>query len=219
MSKKSKRRAQRRYCNKNRARAEPNVKPSPLAERKKRPWLMMTLFNRGDVEGITPEQFEAGIQIAEAHYALVRTLGYRALSLTDVRQLGAVQYAMTDGQARWAAIYVGWSIELKRRGGDPSHVVDWINDEARFDESDRSTLVRALDLWANHRDEWEPEPLTSKRRGSLHSRYTMPLSASDAAADAASSLHHRAPTPTTAPRAVAQAARATRPRTPGTPGC
>jgi hypothetical protein len=212
---KAQRRKRRRYVNKNRERADPNVKPSAMAERKKRPWTMMSLFTRGDADGISPEQFEAGIQIVDAQNALTRMLGYRAASLNDARQLAAVRYAMTDGQARWAAIYVGWSVELRRRRGDPSAICDWVQDERPFIEaSDLPKLRRGLDLWANHRDEWDPAKLTEKPDGSLHSRSTLPYQPVAAQQPGRGPPQNRnAPTPTAPSRAVAQAARAARART------
>src|SRR5215467_13886603 len=77
----SKSRAQRRANRRRAVDRTERVKPSPLAEAKKRPWTMMVLLDRGpEAQGISAEHFEAGIDVAEACEALTRMLGYRAAS-------------------------------------------------------------------------------------------------------------------------------------------
>src|SRR5262245_55537596 len=110
----SKSRAQRRALKRRRAvdRTE-RVKPSPLAEAKKRPWTMMVLLDRGpEAQGISAEQFEAGIDVAEAYEALTRMLGYRAASPDAVvAHRGWDRFlSMSAREARMIGIYLAWRL-------------------------------------------------------------------------------------------------------------
>src|SRR5215468_545658 len=155
----SKSRAQRRATKRRRAvdRTE-RVKPSPLAEAKKRPWTMMVLLDRGpEAQGISAEQFEAGIDVAEAFEALTRTLGYRAASPEAVLlHRGWDRFlSMSAREARMIAIYLAWAPELHRRLRLRGHVVmEWVQDERSLTAADLPKFIRALDLWCKHRDEW-----------------------------------------------------------------
>ena len=161
----SKSRAQRRAAKRRRAvdRTE-RVKPSPLAEAKKRPWTMMVLLDRGpEAQGISAEQFEAGIDVAEAFEALTRTLGYRAASPEAVlAHRGWDRFlSMSAREARMIAIYLAWAPELQRRLRLRGHVVmEWVQDERYLTAADLPRFIRALDLWCKHRDEWRADSLT-----------------------------------------------------------
>jgi hypothetical protein len=161
----SKSRTQRRAAKRRRAvdRTE-RVKPSPLAEAKKRPWTMMVLLDRGpEAQGISGEQFEAGIDVAEAFEALTRTLGYRAASPEAVlAHRGWDRFlSMSAREARMIAIYLAWAPELQRRLRLRGHVVmEWVQDERSLTAADLPKFIRALDLWCKHRDEWRAENLT-----------------------------------------------------------
>jgi hypothetical protein len=161
----SKSRAQRRAANRRRAvdRTE-RVKPSPLAEAKKHPWTMMVLLDRGpEAQGISAEQFEAGIDVAEAFEVLTRTLGYRAASPEAVLvHRGWDRFlSMSTREARMIAIYLAWATELQRRLRLRGHVVmEWVQDERSLTAADLPKLIRALDLWCKHRDEWRTKNLT-----------------------------------------------------------
>jgi hypothetical protein len=158
-------RAQRRAANRRRVvdRTE-RVKPSPLAEAKKRPWTMMVLLDRGpDAQGISAEQFEAGIDVAEAFEALTRTLGYRAASPEAVLvHRGWDRFlSMSAREARMIAIYLAWAPELQRGLRLRGHVImEWVQDERPLAAADLPKFIRALDLWCKHRDEWRAENLT-----------------------------------------------------------
>jgi hypothetical protein len=161
----SKSRAQRRALKRRRAvdRTE-RVKPSPLAEAKKRPWTMMVLLDRGPgAQGISPEQFEAGIEVADAFEALTRMLGYRAASPEAVvAHRGWDRFlSMSAREARMIAIYLAWAPELQRRLRLRGHVVmEWVQDERSLTAADLPKFIRALDLWCKHRVEWRVENLT-----------------------------------------------------------
>src|SRR5215475_861651 len=161
----SKSRAQRRATKRRRAvdRTE-RVKPSPLAEAKKRPWTMMVLLDRGpEAQGISAEQFEAGIDVAEAFEALTRMLGYRAASPEAVvSHRGWDRFlSMSPREARMIAIYLAWAPELQRRLRLRGHVVmEWVQDERSLTAADLPKFIRALDLWCKHRDEWRADSLT-----------------------------------------------------------
>lgn len=158
-------RAQRRALRRRRAvdRTE-RVKPSPLAEAKKRPWIMMVLLDRGpEAQGISAEQFEAGIDVAESFEALTRALGYRAASPeTVLAQRGWDRFqSMSAREARMIAIYLAWAPELQRRLRLRGHVVmEWVQDERYLSAADLPRFIRALDLWCKHRSEWRADSLT-----------------------------------------------------------
>ena len=105
-------RAQRRANRRRAVDRTERVKPSPLAEAKKRPWTMMVLLDRGpEAQGISAEQFEAGIDIAEAFESLTRALGYRAASPEAVLvHRGWDRFlSMSAREARMIAIYLAWA--------------------------------------------------------------------------------------------------------------
>src|SRR5215475_11875605 len=162
----SKSRAQRRATKRRRAvdRTE-RVKPSPLAEAKKRPWTMMVLLDRGpEAQGISAEQFEAGIDVAEAYEALTRMLGYRAASPEAVvMHRGWDRFlSMSAREARMIAIYLAWASELQRRLRLRGHVImEWVQDERSLTAADLPKFIRALDLWCKHRDKWRADHLTN----------------------------------------------------------
>jgi hypothetical protein len=160
----SKSRAQRRAKRRRTVDRTERVKPSPLAEAKKRPWTMMVLLDRGpEAQGITAEQFEAGIDVAEAYEALTRMLGYRAASPEAVvAHRGWDRFlSMSAREARMIAIYLAWAPELQRRLRLRGHVVmEWVQDERSLTAADLPKFIRALDLWCKHRDEWRADNLT-----------------------------------------------------------
>ena len=161
----SKSRTQRRAAKRRRAvdRTE-RVKPSPLAEAKKRPWTMMVLLDRGpEAQGISAEQFEAGIDVAEAFEALTRALGYRAASPEAVlAHRGWDRFlSMSSREARMIAIYLAWAPELQRRLRLRGHVVmEWVQDDRDLIAADLPRFIRALDLWCAYRDKWRADSLT-----------------------------------------------------------
>jgi hypothetical protein len=201
--KRSRRTARRRYVNKNRA-GNPTgiVKPSRLAEAKKRPWTMMVLLEAGpDDGGIDYQQFEAALQIVHGFDVLTRALGFRARILSSVV---VVSEGNRDGwdkispaEARLAACYIDWSNDLIRRENvRGTAVVEWVRDQRTITCDDVPLLVRALNLWDRHRD----SRLTrrSGRRQIGHSRGETPSSAPPSSP----ALTHATAT-TASPRSVA----------------
>src|SRR5215475_12044654 len=160
----SKSRAQRRALKRRAVDRTERVKPSALAEAKKRPWTMMVLLDRGpEAQGISPEQFEAGIEVADAFEALTRMLGYRAASPEAVlMHRGWDRFlSMSAREARMIAIYLAWAPELQRRLRLRGHVVmEWVQDERALTAADLPKFIRALDLWCKHRDKWRADNLT-----------------------------------------------------------
>ena len=152
----SKSRAKRRAIRRRAVDRTERGKPSPLAEAKKRPWTMMVLLDRGpEAQGISAEQFEAGIDIADAFEALTRALGYRAASPEAVLvHRGWDRFlSMSPREARMISIYLAWAPELQRRLRLRGHVVmEWVQDERCLAPADLPRFVRALDLWCKHRD-------------------------------------------------------------------
>lgn len=165
----SKRKARRRYVSKNR-RPPPvaNVKPSAMAEAKKRPWTMQVLLQRGpDHDGITAEQFEAAVEIVDGHAALTRGVGWQASPIEGAINRGGHHVAVSAADrisergARLASVYLAWSADLLHRAGFAGHVVvEWVRDERPCGIDMVPFLVRALDLWPRHRAEWGSPRLT-----------------------------------------------------------
>lgn len=148
------------------------VKPSALAEAKKRPWPMATFLAKGL---ITPEQFEAGVEIVAGYDALTLLLGYRPTSIADHRALRSYCDEITPVQARWTALYIGFANELIRRFKLRARdVVELVRDDRRILPRHMPALIQALDLWHGHRDDWEPKRLTLQRARALHSSVTIP---------------------------------------------
>jgi len=178
------------------------VKPSAMAEAKKRPWIMQTLLHRGpDDLGTTAEQHEAAIEIVEAFAALTRVCAFRSAAMGALRG-GYSGWANDLGarQVRLVAIYLSWAQELFRR----CHlrgpvVVEWVSMERALGCSHIPLLVRSLDLWTKHRDEWRPPKLTSTIAGVLTARTSL------SSCDTTPSQHRHANPSTTASRSVAQA--------------
>jgi hypothetical protein len=145
------------------------VKPSALAEAKKRPWTMQTLLQRGpEADGISAEQFEAGIEIVDAYEALTRSCGWNnstsiaGASIVPTAALPGVDYEPSPREVRLISIYFSWAEELLRRVRLPGTiVVDWITDARSLGTIGLPLLVRALDLWTKQRDDWRPAGVDS----------------------------------------------------------
>lgn len=148
-------RAQRRAAR--RAASAQRVKPSAMAEAKKRPWPMQELLRLGPEKGgIDAEQFEAGVEVAEAHHALTRTLGYRSNADYE-RPYDRIetQHGLADlnpRDLRLVTVYLAWGRELTDRLGVKAHqVVTWVNGDSP--PPALLMLTRALDLWGQARDD------------------------------------------------------------------
>jgi len=214
MSKKSKARARKRRA----VDRTERVKPSALAEAKKRPWIMQTLLQRGPEQlGTTAEQHEAGIEIAEAFTALTRSVGWRngQLNGLNITSTATALDTLSPRDERLITVYQRWASELILRFRlRAAVVVEWITNERELHCSGVPHLVHALDLWTKHRDEWRPPDrapvLTTPPRQVL----TVPaaIHARSAAPAIQQSAPRHAAAPTNAPRAVAQARIVTRGR-------
>jgi hypothetical protein len=226
MSRKSRRAARRR---KPVDRSE-RVKPSALAEAKKRPWIMQQLLQRGpDNDGTTAEQHEAAIEIVDGFTALTRIVSMRGAS-PDRGLIGtdATHADFGPRALRLVSIYLRWATELLQRHHLRGFVVvEWINMERALGCSHIPLLVRALDLWTRHRDEWRPPEvpetppeLTAPGVGVLTARVDLGLRPtqtmmvpppSPRVAPTQAAPRHAA-APANAPRAMAQAPRSVRGR-------
>lgn len=165
-SRRAKARAQRRQ----RVNRNERVKPSALAEAKKRPWPMQVLLQRGpEAGGISAEQFEAGLEIVDAYEALTRSCGWHSASLDRVTG-NAVADDLSPREVRLIAIYLQWVVELITRLRLPGAIiVDWITDTRSLGTIGLPILIRALDLWTKQRDDWWPGGLTSDSHAVLTS--------------------------------------------------
>jgi hypothetical protein len=149
MSKKKRRsRKQRRSV-----RRSERVKPSALAEAKKRAWPMQALLERGrENVGIDADQFECAVEIVDAFKAITRALGFRPVVLNSIART-AVEMSPRD--ERLASTYLLWGTDLvKRFLLRPHVVVEWIEDERAFGDDAVPTLSKALDLWDKHRTDY-----------------------------------------------------------------
>jgi hypothetical protein len=130
----------RRYVNRN-----DRVKPSAMAEAKKRPWPLAQLLQRGpDAGGIDADEFEAALQIVEAFEALTRGLGTAALDLTSprVRRAGHTPPSMSGREAALGATWFDWAERLPWRA---VAIVEAIRDERPISVP---ALRHACRLWA-----------------------------------------------------------------------
>jgi hypothetical protein len=125
---------------------------------------MQTLLQRGpEADGISAEQFEAGIEIVDAYEALTRSCGWHSAALDRVTG-NAASDDMSPRELRLIAIYLQWVSELITRCRLPGTIiVDWITDTRSLGTIGLPLLVRALDLWTKQRDDWRPAGLTSDR--------------------------------------------------------
>jgi hypothetical protein len=101
--------------------------------------------------GMQPDQYEAALQIWDAHDALVKGLKAGAV---DVDKIANAHGGLSEGKARLVAIYLQWAGELPKRYYLTSGIVlGWINDDAPHErmtnDAQRRMLTRACDHWIN----------------------------------------------------------------------
>lgn len=156
MSKAKKRRASKRG-NVNRAE---RVQATPETLAKLRPCPLKVMLHQGAIDpqhpgGMQPDQYEAALQIWDAHDALVK--GLKA-GTVDVNKIANAHGGTSDGKARLIAIYLRWAAELPNRFYLTSSIVlGWIDDsipDARMtNDRQRRMLARACDLWIQVKQE------------------------------------------------------------------
>lgn len=223
MSKSRKARARRRRKAVDRTE---RVKPSQMAEAKKRPWIMQQLLERGpDNLGTTAEQHEASIEIVEAFDALTSAVSCRSSTLGGSVARANFQSGeseLSPRLLRLICIYLGWATELfLRRHLRAPVVVEWITDARILGCSHIPMLVRSLDLWSKHRDEWRAPRLTPQPSRVLTAALHEPRLPHSARVPHLPAFaiprvpHAAAPIP--APRAMAQAHRAAGTAAPAAP--
>jgi hypothetical protein len=177
------------------------VKPSALAEAKKRPWPMREMLVAGD---ITAQQFEAGIEIVAGFDALTAVINLRGGAVSGRVVAQSVLAEISEAQARSAAIYLGYGQEVLKRFGVRAR---WIADFVRGDDPLQSgglpLLADVLDLWHDHRDEWDPR-LTATGKWDLTSGVTpKPQAVASPVSPTPPPSRAHAAAPTAAHRAVA----------------
>lgn len=148
---KTKRRRARKRGSVNRAE---RVQATPETIAKLRPCPLKAMLHQGAIDphhpgGMQPDQYEAALQIWDAHDALVK--GLKA-GTVDVNKIANAHGGLSDGKARLIAVYLQWADELPRRFYLTSSIVmGWIDDsvpQARMvNDSQRRMLTRACDLW------------------------------------------------------------------------
>jgi hypothetical protein len=192
------------------------VKPSPLAEAKKRPWSMQVLLEAGrEGGGIDADQHEAALEIVDCYRGITAEVRCSHTDLENHRHCPSMKPA-GYGDAQRSALYLAWCHEILRRMRlRPAIVVGWIEDTASPIAVE--LLSRALDLWLQTKHELgRDQRLTPTPR--IDNLPTLPASVG---AD-----HHSlpfvmsgpayAPTPTPAPRALVQVTSPTPSRAQGT---
>lgn len=148
MSKRRRRRVSRRA---NVKRSE-RVKPSALAEAKKKPWPMSILLQRGpEAGGIDAAEFEAALLIVEAFDALTYANGMASMDLGRQHFGGDGAHGpheMSDREAELGATWLAWADRLPWRAVE---VVESINDLRPIVSV--PVLRQACQLWARVADD------------------------------------------------------------------
>ena len=136
------------------------VEATPETLAKLRPCPLKAMLHQGALDphhpaGMQPEQYEAALQIWDAHDALVKGLKAGAV---DVNKIANAHGGVSDGKARLIAIYLKWAGMLPGRFYLTSGiVVGWINDDAPHErmtnDNQRRMLARACDLWNDLKQE------------------------------------------------------------------
>lgn len=161
MAKAKKRRARKRGGV---SRAE-RVQATPETLAKLRPCPLKAMLHLGALDphhpaGMQPDQYEAALQIWDAHDALVK--GLKA-GTTDVDKIANAHGGTSEGKARLIALYLRWAGELPQRFYVTSSIVlGWINDDAPHErmtnDRQRRMLAKTCDLWIDlKRDQHRPE--------------------------------------------------------------
>lgn len=109
--------------------------------------------------GMQPDQYEAALQIWDAHDALVKGLKAGA---GDVNKIANAHGGTSDTKARLISIYLQWAGALPKRFYLTSSIVlGWIDDsvpDARMtNDTQRRMLTRACDLWAQIKRDYAKE--------------------------------------------------------------
>lgn len=142
MAKPKKRRAKKRQ-NVNRAE---RVEATPETLAKLRPCPLKAMLHVGTMQ---PDQYEAALQIWDAHEALSK--GLKA-GTVDVDKIANAHGGMSDGKARLITIYLQWASELAGRFYLTSSIVlGWIEDgdptKRMVNDNQRRMLCSACDHW------------------------------------------------------------------------
>ena len=150
MAKAKRRRASRRIG----VRRAERVEATPETLAKLRPCPLKAMLHQGAIDphhpgGMQPDQYEAALQIWDAHDALVK--GLKA-GTVDVNKIANAHGGLSDGKARLIAAYLQWAGELPSRFYLTSSIVmGWIDDsvpQARMvNDSQRRMLTRACEFW------------------------------------------------------------------------
>lgn len=150
MAKTKRRRASRRIG----VRRAERVEATPETLAKLRPCPLKAMLHQGAIDphhpgGMQPDQYEAALQIWDAHDALVK--GLKA-GTVDVNKIANAHGGLSDGKARLVAAYLQWAGELPSRFYLTSSIVlGWIDDsvpQARMvNDSQRRMLTRACEFW------------------------------------------------------------------------
>lgn len=168
-------------------RREERCAATPETLAKLRPWTMQELLRRGpDDGGLSSEQFEAAVAIAEAFRFITGLVGFKPL---DLGRIGVGGGGVGSAGERRIAIYRAWGnsvqgidpdahlepsareramrIECARLAGlsvRPHIIVEWIEDERPIDSHAVALIARACTRWRDIADRHDAERSRQKRR-------------------------------------------------------
>lgn len=157
------------------------VEATPETLAKLRPCPLKAMLHRGaldphDPAGMQPDQYEAALQIWDAHDVLSK--GLKA-GTVDVDKIANAHGGLSDGEARLVQVYLKWAGELAGRFYLTSGIVlGWINDdspsERMTNDNQRRMLCRACDHWVKVKGDLAKADRAERKE--VGERYLVPAS-------------------------------------------
>lgn len=148
---KAKRRRAKKRANVNRAE---RIEATPETLAKLRPCPLKAMLHLGAINphhaaAMQPDQYEAALQIWDAHDALTKGLKAGAV---DLNKIAGAHGGTSEAKARLIAVYLQWASQLAGRFYLTSSIVlGWINDdepgERMVNDRQRRMLCAACDHW------------------------------------------------------------------------
>jgi hypothetical protein len=130
------------------------VKATPETLAKLQPHPLEVLLSRGrDDGGIDADQLQCAEEVVDAFSAVTRGLGVKAAMLERIGSAGHLE-ELSSRDERLSVIWFAWAAELPRRLlPRPVVVVEMIGGVRPASSDDIRSLGRALDLWAQVRQD------------------------------------------------------------------
>lgn len=165
-------RKQRRAAKREAVLRAERVGPTPETMAKLRPCPLRDMLHRGadpnDPGGMQPDQYEAALEIWDAHDCLVKRSKAGTL---DMEKVARAHGDIGDRMDHAIAVYLRWGRELPHRFYLTSDIVmGWIDDhdpsKRLINDNQRRMLVRACDLWRKVQEDYEKERRGERERAS-----------------------------------------------------